>query len=612
MKGVFHALKYIGPYRRYVLLNIISNIFFAFFSASVLLLAAPFLDLLFKYSMEEVGQIVSAPPPSLALSNESIQAQIRYILAGWIWSGGKPLALIYMCFCVWILTFLKNFFRYMAMYFLAPIRNGVVHDLRNKLYDHAIRMEVRVLSNERKGDILSRISNDVSEIEWSIMQTLEMIFREPIVLLLILTMMCVISFKITVYMLALLPLALVSIRLISIFLKSRARLARKRLADLMNRMEETLHNVKIIKAFNREEFFSQKFREENRRFRDTSVQVYRLTDLASPLNEVIVVSILMLILYIGGIMVFKDELSSSLFITYFGLASQLIPPVKQLSIAYSNIQKGKAAEQRIEEILNLPQENLTAQGKVRVSGLVREIRLEDVVFTHSGRTQPALNGISMVIPAGKMVALAGASGSGKTTLSECLMKFNIPSQGKIFWDGTDLNDIETASLRKCIGWVSQEILLFHDTVYNNVTFGNNSFSPSEVEKACRMAHAHEFIQELPEKYQTIIGDRGNFLSGGQKQRLSLARALLLNPSLLILDEATSSLDSESEQCIHRSLEELRGKMTILIIAHRMNTLKKADIIYMMHQGKIENQGTHELLLASSSRYNEWIKSQVFE
>lgn len=610
MTGIFHALKYMGNYKKYVSLNIISNMLFAVTSSSVLILVAPFLDLLFKYSEEEVQGILSSSLPPFEWKTESLNLGIKYYLATLIQAGGKPLALIYMCIVVWLLTFLKNLFRYSAMYFIAPIRNGVVYDLRNKMYAHAIRIQASSMNNEKKGDILSRMSNDVNEIEWSIMQTVEMIFREPLILMIISGMMFFISWKLTLYMLLLMPFALISIRLIAVFLKRKAGEARVLLADVMSRMEESLQNFKIIKAFGREKYFTEKFFQENKKFRDKSIQVYRLTDLGSPLNEVIVVSILMIILYSGGSMVFRGELESALFITYFGLASQLIPPVKQLSQAYANIQKGKAAEKRINEILNLPQENMESSGLSLAEDLKTGIRFDGVSFTYPGRKEAALNNITLEIQKGKMLALVGQSGSGKTTLTECILKLYEPQLGSIFWNDKNYREINTSSLRSKISLVSQEILLFNDSVFNNITFGDSVYTPADVEQAAKLAHAHDFIMRLPQGYMTPIGDRGNLLSGGQKQRLSLARALLRKPSLLILDEATSALDPESENAIREALSEIRKTTTIIIIAHRLSTIRDADEIVMMHDGEIVCSGNHDELIEKSPEYKKWFSQQT--
>lgn len=599
-----------GQYKKFVTLNILSNILFAITSSLVLILVAPFLDLLFKYSDKEVHHILSSPPPSFQWNSESINLGIKYYLATLIQAGGKPLALIYMCIAVWLLTFLKNFFRYAAMYFIAPIRNGVVYDLRNKMYAHAIRIHASSMNNEKKGDILSRMTNDVNEIEWSIMQTVEMIFREPLILILISGMMFFISWKLTLYMLLLMPFALISIRLIAVFLKRKAGEARILLADVMSRMEESLQNFKIIKAFGREIYFTEKFMQENKKFRDKSIQVYRLTDLGSPLNEVIVISILMIILYSGGSMVFRGELESALFITYFGLASQLIPPVKQLSQAYANIQKGKAAEKRIHEILNLPQENIQSPGLSVADELKTGICFKGVSFSYPGRKEPALNNITLEIQKGKMLALVGQSGSGKTTLTECILKLYEPQKGAIFWNDKNYKEINTSSIRNKISLVSQEILLFNDSVFNNITFGDTFYTPAQVEEAAKLAHAHDFIMRLPQGYMTPIGDRGNLLSGGQKQRLSLARALLRKPEILILDEATSALDPESENAIREALSEIRNTTTIIIIAHRLNTIRDADEIVMMHEGEILCTGNHSELLEKSPEYRKWFDTQT--
>lgn len=614
MKKLFSVLGYTRDYKTQTVLNIIFNILFAVLSAATLALIAPFLELLFKNNNESLLLILAQGPPEFSLSSGFFQNFSSYYLAGLIVTTSKAKALMIICFAVFVLTLFKNVCRYFAMYFIAPIRNGVVRDLRNRMHKKALDLPLSYYSEEKKGDLMSRMTTDVQEIEWSIMQTLEMIFREPLTIIILFALMLVISAKLTLYIILLLPIAALFIALLGKSLKNASRKTKQTLGQLISIIEETLGSLKVIKAFNAEAPMQKKFEELNQTFYKQSVQVYRKTDLSSPLTESIVMGILMLILFIGGKMVFADELSAALFITYFGLASQLIPPIKQITTSYNNIQKGIASEERINKILHAENVIVDAPDARHMQDLHTSIAYRNLWFAYhkKGDQGYVLKDINLEIKKGKTIALVGQSGSGKTTLADMLCRFYESDKGGLFIDGTDIKQLNTKSLRSHIGVVTQESVLFNDTVLNNIAFGLTGVSKEQIIQAAKIANAHEFISQLPQGYDTLIGDRGGKLSGGQRQRLSIARAVLKNPAILILDEATSALDTESEKLVQEALGNLMKNRTSVVIAHRLSTIANADEIIVMSNGEIIERGSHEQLLAMNGTYKKLCDMQSFK
>lgn len=615
MKKLFSVLKYARNYKGYLTANVTFNILFALFNAVSLTLAMPFLKLLFEDSnLIESGLILMKGKPQFALNADYIKDVSNYYITGLIVTqGGKMKALIIICVIIFVMTFFKNLFRYLAMFFIAPIRNGVVRDLRNKMYKKSLDLPLSYYSEEKKGDLMSRMTSDVQEIEWSIMQTLEMIFREPLTVILLFSLMILISAKLTVYILCLLPIAALFIVILGKSLKNSARKGKDTLGVLISVIEETLGSLKVIKAFNAMRPMQKKFEEINQTYYKQSVNVYRKTDLSSPLTEVIVTGILMFILFIGGSMVFNGELTGPLFLTYFILASQLIPPIKQLTTSYSNIQKGVASEERIDKILLADDVIVDKPNAKTISDFTKEIEYKNVWFAyHKGDDGYVLRDINLKIAKGKTVALVGQSGSGKTTLADMLPRFYESDKGDLLIDGTDIKELSTESVRKHIGVVTQESILFNDTVKNNIIFGMQNISDADVMEAAKIANAHDFIMQLPNGYDTIIGDRGGKLSGGQRQRLSIARAILKNPSILILDEATSALDTESEKLVQEALTNLMKNRTSVVIAHRLSTISNADEIIVMHKGEIIERGNHSQLLALDGTYKKLCDMQSFK
>lgn len=615
MGKLFSVLKYVKGYWGYASLNIFFNILFSVFSVVSLALVMPFMDLLFKKDTSDYIKVLREPARAFSLSTDYFVSEFNRTMASFIINSGKAEALFFICIMVFVLVLFKNLFRYLAMYFVAPIRNGVVRDLRNKLLSKTLNLPLSYYSDERKGDIMSRMTSDVQEIEWSIMQTLELIFREPLTIIISLSMLISISGYLTLYVLLFLPVAGIIVAVIGKSLKRNARKSKEILGNLFNIMEETLGGLKIIKAFTGETYIKNKFDKTNQEFYNQSVKVYRKTDLTSPISEVVVVGILMLILFIGGNMVLSESgvLSAAAFIGYFAVASQIVPPIKQITQAYNNIQKGVASEERIAKILDAEINIVEKENAKSISGFNSQIEFKNVSFAYrKGDSGYVLRKINLVIPKGKTIALVGQSGSGKTTLADMVPRFYDVDEGELLIDSVNLKDLKIKELRGLIGMVSQESILFNDTVFNNIAFGINSASEEDVIKAAKIANAHDFIVALPEGYHTNIGDRGGKLSGGQRQRLSIARAVLKNPPILILDEATSALDTESEKLVQDALSNLMQNRTSIVIAHRLSTIANADEIIVLQHGEIVERGNHNQLIAQNGIYKKLCDMQSFK
>lgn len=615
MLKLFLVLKYIKGYWRYASLNIVFNILFSVLSVFSITLVIPFMDLLFKSDPEFYTEIISKGIPKFSLSIEYAKEYFYFTMSFYILTYGKLYALTFICITIFILTLFKNFSRYMAMYFLAPIRNGVVRDLRNKIFSKSLELPLSYYSNERKGDIISRMTSDVQEIEWSIMQTLELIFREPIVIVFSLSMLISISGYLTLYVLLFLPVAGIIVAIVGKSLKRNAQKSKELLGHLFSIMEETLGGLKIIKAFTGESFVKSRFEKTNHDFYNQSVKVYRKTDLTSPISETIVVGILMLIMFIGGSMVLggNGTLTAAAFVGYFAVASQIVPPIKQITQAYNNIQKGIASEERINKILNAEITITEKQNAKNLSQFNTGIEFKNISFAyHKGDAGYVLKNINLTIPKGKTIALVGQSGSGKTTLADMVPRFYDVDDGELLIDAINVKDLKIKELRGLIGMVSQESILFNDTILNNIAFGISNATKEDVFHAAKIANAHEFISAMPEGYDTNIGDRGGKLSGGQRQRISIARAVLKNPPILILDEATSALDTESERLVQDALSNLMQNRTSIVIAHRLSTIANADEIIVMQQGQIAERGTHSQLIAQNGIYKKLCDMQSFK
>ncbi|MBI4945481.1 MAG: ABC transporter ATP-binding protein [Bacteroidetes bacterium] len=617
MKRFLHILSYVRNYMRYAFLNVVFNILSVIFSLFSLTMIAPFLNLLFLKQADEYATILAKGVPVLKLSVDSLIGNFNYYLSKVIMENGKLHALIFICVLVVSIIFLKNVFRYLGMFYMANARNGVVMDLRNAMYKKILALPLSYYSNERKGDLMSRMTTDVQEIEWSVMQSIEMVFRNPINIIILLGTMIYMSPALTLLVMILIPVPALLIGLVSSSLRRTSVKGKTRLGVLFSIIEETLGGLRIIKAFNAERFMDKKFVQENKFYTHTMIRMYRKVDLSSPLSEFLGAGVLMALVYLGGKMVLDNSLPAATFITYIAVFYQIIGPSKELTQAFYSIQRGLASAERIEKIVKAEESIKEVASPKGISTFEKEIEFKNVSFSYTrGDTGYVLKGINLKIGKGKVIALVGQSGSGKSTLADMLPRFYDPDKGEILIDGISLKDLKITSLRDLMGIVTQESILFNDTVENNIAFGISPISSGrgaggEVEAAAKIANAHDFILQMPEKYQTNIGDRGSKLSGGQRQRIAIARAVLKNPPILILDEATSALDSESERLVQDALNNLMKSRTSVVIAHRLSTIQHADEIIVLQKGEIAERGTHNALLAKGGVYKKLYDMQVF-
>jgi subfamily B ATP-binding cassette protein MsbA len=614
MKKFFGVLRYVKGYWTYGILNILFNILSVIFGLFSLTMLFPFLQVLLLTKDEVIQETYNKGVQPFAMNASWMTDFVNYNLSSIIIKYGKLDALALICLFVVISIFFKNLFRYLGMFFIAPIRNGVVRDMRNKMYDKVLRLPLSYYSEERKGDIMSRMTADVQEVEWSIMQSLEMIFREPLTIIIYLAFMVKISPQLSFFSFVLLPLSGLMIGRIGKSLRRSSAKSKEKMGLLLSIMEETLGGLRIIKGFNAEKKMNDHFRDENQQYTNISVKMYRKTDLSSPLSEFLGVSVMVVILYYGGKLVLGNDpsMTGSILILYIASFSQLLAPAKSFTTAYYNVQKGLASGERIDKILNAEINIQDAKDARNIQSFQKEIEYRNVSFAYrEGEVGWVLNGINLKIEKGKTIALVGQSGSGKTTLADMLPRFYDTTQGEILIDNQNIKALKLHDLRALMGIVTQESILFNDTVYSNIAFGIENVSEQQVIEAAKIANAHEFISQMPEGYQTNIGDRGSKLSGGQRQRISIARAVLKNPPILILDEATSALDTESERLVQDALNKLMKNRTSVVIAHRLSTIQHADEIIVMQKGKLIERGTHNELLLRNGAYKKLHDLQAF-
>jgi subfamily B ATP-binding cassette protein MsbA len=613
MKNIFGILPYVKGYWKYAIWNIVFNILSVLFSVFSIALLFPFLQVLFSNDNSKLTELIAKGKPAFSFSTNAILDNINYALAQNTLDHGKGHVLSLICIFI-ITTFVfKNLFRYLAMYSLSPIRNGVVKDIRNKIFKKTLELPLSYYSEERKGDIISRMTTDVQEIEWNIMQSLEMIFREPINIVIFLVLMVAMSAKLTLIAFILLPITVLLIGKLGRSLRRSSSESKERMGTLLSMMDETLGGLRIIKGFNAERKVAEKFEAENESFTKLGIKVGRKVDLASPLSETLGVSVLVVLLFIGGKMVIEDQsMDGAVFITYLAMFSQLLTPAKAFASAYSSIQKGLASAERIDKILNAEVSISDKANPTRIKTFEKNIEFKNVSFAYrKGEVGWVLNDINLTITKGKTIALVGQSGSGKTTLADMLPRFYDTTNGDILIDGISLKDAAIKDIRSLMGIVTQESILFNDTVFNNIAFGIDNATEADVIAAAKIANAHDFIMQMPNGYQTNIGDRGNKMSGGQRQRMSIARAVLKNPPILILDEATSALDTESERLVQDALNKLMQNRTSIVIAHRLSTIQHADEIIVMQKGEIIERGNHSALINANGTYQKLHEMQSF-
>ena len=577
----------------------------------------PFLDLIFRTQDQEFQQYYAGGPQTLEFSIDSMLGNFNYELSKIIIESeslldGKINALVFLCIIIIILFFFKNLFTYLALYVMAVVRNGILRDLRQNTYRKILFLPLSYYSEERKGDIISKLSNDVLEIEWSVLLGIELVFREPLSIILFLSTMIYMSPQLTVFVFLMLPLTALLIGKVGNSLRQTSNVSQSMAGKVVANLEETLTGLRIIKAFNAENKSKRKFEETNTEYFNVMVKLYRKRDLSSPLSEFLGVSILVIILWFGGKLVLDSGMSASVFIAFVMLFSQIITPAKALSKAWYNVQKGAASADRLGEIMNAEETISDVENPIELTEFRESIEYKNVRFSYRNANEEALKGINLTVNKGDTIALVGASGGGKSTLADLLPRFHDPTSGDILIDGISIRQLSIESLRNQMGIVTQTSILFNDTVFNNIAFGVEKATQEEVEQAARIANAHEFIANLPNGYETNIGDSGGKLSGGQKQRLSIARAVLKNPSILILDEATSALDTESEQLVQSALYNLMENRTSLVIAHRLSTIQHANRIVVIENGEVVESGSHDELLALEGTYFKLSQLQSFQ
>lgn len=598
MKGFFKLISYVAPYKSYAFLNVAFNllsIVFELFSISLLM---PFLNILFK------PNALVTVKPELSLSFSSLYGTFNYYISQIIIERGPESGLIFVSILVVVMIFLKNVCRYMALFFMVPLRNWIVRDLRNSLYGRVLILPLSYFSSERKGDLITRMSSDAQELEYSIMSSLEALFKEPLSVIISLTVLIWMSPLLTLIVFLCLPIIIVFLGRVTRKLKKQARRGQDKLDTLISIFEETLMGVRIIKAFNAQDFLNRRFRQQNNQFTNVYIQGNRLLDAASPISETLTVGILAFVLWFGGKMVLSGEgsLTADMFIGFVAIFTQLIPPAKAFSTAFGRMQKGLISLGRIEEVLNSEEKIVEIPNAKPIPNFNDAIEFRNVSFSY--QDEPVLKQINLRIPKGKTIALVGPSGAGKSTLTDLIPRFYDPTEGQVLIDGIDIREYRILELRRHMGMVSQESILFNDSIYNNIAFGQTNSSGELVEQSAKVANAYDFIMETDNGFQTNIGDRGNKLSGGQKQRISIARAVNKNPEILILDEATSALDTTSERLVQEALSNVMKGRTTVVIAHRLSTIVSADLIVVLDRGQIVQQGTHQELLQQNGLYKE--------
>jgi len=601
------VLKYVFYYRKYFLLNIFFSVLYAFFSAVAFLSLMPMLEVLFN------GTNSTMEKPSIELSNnlgDFIENWLNYQVANFA-SSDEQKAILFVVGIVIVLFFLKNISNYFALFFSTLIRNGVIKDLKKNIYEKIVVLPLDYFSKNKKGDLISRMSSDVNEVQNSFLSIIEIFIRDPLTIIFTLGAMFIISYKLTIFVILFIPISGFIISFIGKTLKRKSLLVQREQAELTSITEETINGIKIIKSFLAEKFFKSKFETTNSRFLNFSNKLINRQNIAAPLSEFLGILVIGVLLWYGGkLVLIENELKPAAFITYMGLAYGVLTPAKSISKAFYSLKKGNAAAERVFDVIDLDSEYLNDSKKNQLVSFKSQISFNNVSFKYD--QNKILKNISFDVNKGDMVAIVGASGSGKTTLVNLIPRFYDKISGNILIDDFDIKDLSRSNIRSLIGIVSQESILFNSSIKENIVLGDSDENNySRLKDSIDIANAQEFIEEFPEKLNYNVGDNGSNLSGGQKQRIAIARAVYSNCPILILDEATSSLDSESEKLVQNAIDKLMVDKTSIVIAHRLSTIQNADKIIVLDKGEIVEEGSHEQLLKNNSFYKKLIQLQSF-
>lgn len=605
MKGYWKFIKFTFKYKYYALMNILCNILSSIFGLFSIATIMPILEVLF--STQQGPKTVRTVKVGFSFN--------KYfdLLKDNIWEYknlyGSEKVLLFICVFVVLMITLKNLFRYLALFFMVPMRNYIVSDYRVAAYNRILVLPLSYFSNEKKGDLLSRMTSDMHQIEAAVMSSLEAFTKEPIAIIISLVSLIWISPLLTFIVFCTLPISALFTALIGKLLKRQTGRSQAKFGEVVSLVEETLMGVRVIKAFNAQDFLFKRFNLQNKLYTNLNIKANRTSDGSSPISETISVSVFAIILWIGGGMVLDNDgsLTASVFIGYLAVFSQLLSPAKAFSTAYNSMNKGLASIERVEEIINSHEVIIEKPKAISVSSFKESIEFKNVSFRYEDEL--VIKNLNLKINKGQTIALVGPSGSGKSTLTDLIPRFYDPVEGSITIDGIDIRDYKILELRALMGIVTQESILFNDSIANNIGFAKQNITMEQIENAAKIANAHQFITETENSYETNIGDRGNKLSGGQKQRLSIARAVNTNPDILILDEATSALDTASERLVQDALSNIMLNRTTIIVAHRLSTIKNADLIVVLEKGRIVQQGNHAELILQEGMYKQLIEMQ---
>jgi len=594
-------LKFVKPYWKHLAISIVCTILFAILNGLSVYLTIPLLDTLFQQpgQQTEMQQATSIDQAKSALPHWVLKFQenITSTFNNFVFSGSKTDALFKIVLLVLITFFLKNVFGYLQAYFLAYVEQGTMKDIRDEAYYHLHKLPMSFFKQERVGNLISRITNDVTVVQNSISATFLNMIREPLSIIVFIGIALSISWKLTLLAFIILPFSMLIIAWIGLKLRKYSSIVQAKMADITSILQEIISGVKIVKAFGMEEYENKKFTKETKSFFKTMLRIYRIRNASSPITEFLSVAVGAVIIYYGGVLVLShNSLKASEFITFLFAIFQLMPPIKELSSVNNRIQEASAAADRIFEILDTEPSIKDREGAIDIKDFRDAIKFDHISFHYEDAPDLVLNDLSFTVKRGEIIALVGPSGGGKSTFVDLIPRFYDPTSGKIFIDGIDIKDIKVQSLRGLLGIVTQETFLFNESIKSNIAYGLGDYPMEKIIEAARTANAHNFIMEMPEGYETIIGERGLKLSGGQRQRISIARALLKNPEIMIFDEATSALDNESELLVQEAIERLMVNRTTFVIAHRLSTIRNATRIFVLDKGCIIQTGTHDELI----------------